>query len=428
MIDLEGSYPGHGFRGRIRYGCHRLHLRASRWLAEFNSPDGVTKEHRGYVRFFGQIGFVAKGVVYGIIGGLTVATAVHAPSPNGSENNASPQGAFLLLGSSKAVGLPLLITMAVGLLFYIIWRFWEASTGQGADRSFSSLKNFFKYRLSPFVSGCVYTAYLMYIIFVAIKNRVENKDSSSYSGCFPSCWNESVIGRVGLGFVAVAFLIATLTQLGPGITGSFKYDLRLSICRRWVRILLRTLGHIGFLARAGVFLCVAVLFIRSIDNDVDQLHFTVGASINQLSTTSAGRFCLWILGLGLVVYGLFAVSNSYFKYFPTKPRNEAFPYNQDRHQHRHFKFRRYHKHKEECPRTDDTIMSPSIKGEPCPDCHAPPLAEPITVDGFEVEPITPPATHSGAELHPMDTAVAVTPQPSTQTQPSKPVPYYYGQL
>ncbi|RKP39880.1 hypothetical protein BJ085DRAFT_1860, partial [Dimargaris cristalligena] len=280
---------------------------------------GITKEHQRHVRFFGQVGFVAKGVVYGIIGGLTIATATHAPSPAGTENNASPQGAFILIGSADAVGIPLLIVMAVGLLFYIIWRFWEAITGQGADATFSSPKNFFKYRLSPFVSGCVYTAYLFYIIFVAIKNRAEDKDSDPSSGCFPSCWNTSTIGRIGLGFIGVAFLIATLTQLIPALTGAFRHELRLSRCKRWVRYLVRTAGHIGFLARAGVFLCVAVLVIRSISDDVDQDHFTVGASINQLATTSAGKFCLWLLGLGLIVYSLFAISNSYFKYFPTRP-------------------------------------------------------------------------------------------------------------
>jgi hypothetical protein len=33
---------------------------------------------------------------------------------------------------------------------------WEAFTGQGSDKSFSKKKNFFRYRLSPFVSGLVY--------------------------------------------------------------------------------------------------------------------------------------------------------------------------------------------------------------------------------------------------------------------------------
>lgn len=35
--------------------------------------------------------------------------------------------------------------------------------GQGYDATFSSKKNFFKYRVSPFVSGAVYVTYLVFI-------------------------------------------------------------------------------------------------------------------------------------------------------------------------------------------------------------------------------------------------------------------------
>ncbi|KAJ1968440.1 hypothetical protein H4R35_006426 [Dimargaris xerosporica] len=354
--------------------------RWKRWLTDFNSPGGVTPEHRRYVRLFGQVGFIAKGIVYGIIGGLTISTATNSPSPGGSQDNASPQGAFLLIGSAGPVAIPLLLVMAVGLAFYIVWRFWEAFTGQGADQTFSSLKNFFKYRLSPFVSGCVYTAYLFYVIFVAIKDHLEDRDSEANSGCFPSCWNQTVIGRVGLGFIGVAFLIATLTQLGPAFTGSFHGELRVQHThKRWLKLLVYVAGHIGFLARAGVFLLVAVLVLKSIDSEVDQTHFTVGASINQLRHNKAGKACLWLLGLGLVVYGLFAISNSYFKYFPTRPRNNR-------------PFPRRHAHAAQCPLIRASAISPSTN-EPCPHCGGNPLPQDnLSLHEVTTSSVQPPAT------------------------------------
>ena len=61
------------------------------------------------------------------------------------------QGAFILVGNSTA-GVGYLIVMAVGVLLYSCWRYWEGITGQGSDASFGPFKNFFSYRLSSLVS------------------------------------------------------------------------------------------------------------------------------------------------------------------------------------------------------------------------------------------------------------------------------------
>lgn len=61
------------------------------------------------------------------------------------------QGAFILVGNN-GFGYPLLVVMAVGVLTYACWRFWEGITGQGSDDAFGPYKNFFRYRLSPCVS------------------------------------------------------------------------------------------------------------------------------------------------------------------------------------------------------------------------------------------------------------------------------------
>ena len=61
------------------------------------------------------------------------------------------QGAFILVGNSTA-GVGYLIVMAVGVLLYSCWRYWEGITGQGSDASFGPYKNFFSYRLSSLVS------------------------------------------------------------------------------------------------------------------------------------------------------------------------------------------------------------------------------------------------------------------------------------
>ena len=91
----------------------------------------------------------------------------------------------------------------LALLCYIVWRFWECFTFQGADATFSPLKNFFAYRLSPFTSGCVYIAYGYYIVRILA--------NSSTNVCYPDCWRDSVIGRVCL-VCWYSFLFGILVQ------------------------------------------------------------------------------------------------------------------------------------------------------------------------------------------------------------------------
>lgn len=52
---------------------------------------GVRPRHAKIVRFIGRCGFVAKGVVYGIIGVLILTNVSGAWTPNGSQGNESPQ-------------------------------------------------------------------------------------------------------------------------------------------------------------------------------------------------------------------------------------------------------------------------------------------------------------------------------------------------
>ncbi|KAI8359818.1 hypothetical protein BD560DRAFT_437521 [Blakeslea trispora] len=292
---------------------------------------GVRKKHENYVKWIGRAGFIAKGVVYGCIGVLTISNVTGAWTPNGSSQNESPQGAFLLLGGIPTIGRTILIVMAVGLVLYIIWRMWEAITGQGSDASFSKKKNFFRYRLSPFVSGLVYTAYAYYVIRMIFQTSEEQQASAS-SKTFPASWTGSTLGRAGIGLLGIAFLIAFTTQIINAVTGNFIQDLKTSEpgARKWEAFIIHLLGRIGFGGRAALFGTMSGFFWDSLakDNESGEKNM-VAAAVNKLATTGGGRFFMVVLGLSLVIYALFAVLNAYYKYFPTPPPTRHEYYTQE---------------------------------------------------------------------------------------------------
>ena len=114
------------------------------------------------------------------------------------------QGAFILVGSST-IGVPLLVLLAVALLTYCTWRFWEGCTGQGSDNANGNMRNFFRYRLSPVVSGIVYLAYTAFVITLIPKTKTARANAASNQS-FPDSWTHSSIGKTGLCLAGIAFM------------------------------------------------------------------------------------------------------------------------------------------------------------------------------------------------------------------------------
>ncbi|KAI7887423.1 hypothetical protein K492DRAFT_121219 [Lichtheimia hyalospora FSU 10163] len=282
---------------------------------------GVRPRHAKIVRFIGRCGFVAKGVVYGIIGVLVLTNVSGAWTPNGSQGNESPQGAFLLLGGIPAIGRPILVVMAIGLITYLVWRFWEAITGQAFDAMLSKRTNFFRYRLSPIVSGGVYCAYLYYLIQMIYQTNEEQQKTAS-SNEFPASFTDTTVGSAFIGVFGVAFMIAFATQIQNAVTGNFIPDLKTSApdARRWEARIVNLSGRIGFGGRAAMFGTLSGFFWDSLAkrNESGNVN-VVAAAIAKLATHDGGKAFMVLLGLSLIIYGLFAIANAYYKYFPTPP-------------------------------------------------------------------------------------------------------------
>lgn len=202
---------------------------------------------------------------------------------------------------------------------------WEAISGQGCDATFSKKKNFFRYRLSPFVSGCVYIVYAYYIFQMLAQNEQEQQESAS-SQQFPASWSKTQLGKAGVGIIAIAFVIAFFTQIINAITGNFIKDLKTSEpnANKYEAFIIHLLGRIGFGGRAALFGTMSGFFWDSLarQNESGNKNM-VAAAMAKLSTSGGGRFFMGLIGVSLVIYALFAVLNSYYKYFPSPPQSRV---------------------------------------------------------------------------------------------------------
>ena len=107
--------------------------------------DGVVRS-RGF-EWFARSGFVARGLIYGIIGILAVKLALGA---GGKTTN--QQGALKTI-AHQPFGKVLLVLVAVGLAGYALWRISRAVLGHGSEASDSGFD-----RAAALASGVVYAA------------------------------------------------------------------------------------------------------------------------------------------------------------------------------------------------------------------------------------------------------------------------------
>eukprot|EP00879_Flechtneria_rotunda_P004568 GHRR01004823.1.p1 GENE.GHRR01004823.1~~GHRR01004823.1.p1 ORF type:complete len:318 (+),score=68.30 GHRR01004823.1:475-1428(+) len=220
--------------------------------------------------------------------------------------------------------------MMVALASYITWRFWEGLAGQGYDKSFSPRKNFFKFRISPIVSGCVYVSYLIFILQLLDKEVRQLPEQPNKGESWPATWRHSNLGRAGLAVLGVAFCIATCIQLQGVLSKAWHRDYRDDLPNWFIKMVF-IIGHCGFAGRAGAFLALAVLFFKDAGGIDDTPHAAsmVANALQQLQTNDGLRAVLMIVGILLVAYGLFATLSSYARVFPTPAptRNRVVPKN-----------------------------------------------------------------------------------------------------
>ncbi|WIA33283.1 hypothetical protein OEZ86_006424 [Tetradesmus obliquus] len=311
-------------------GTSRFREKVGQAAVHVNHPQQVTHKtpdaRRRALAWLGRIGWLGKAVVYAMIGGLACQSAAvgQGPEPEASvgtksQVTASPQGAFVLLGTTPGgAGIAVLLVMMVALLCYIAWRFGEAFLGQGYDRSFSSKKNFFKFRVSPFVSGAVYCSYLVFILQL-LHTEVTHAPPSPAQETWPATWRHSSLGKAGLALLGLAFLIATCIQLQGVLSKQWHKDYR-DDAPRWLMRTIFTIGHFGFAGRGAAFLAMAIMFFKDVADadDVNHTSSMVANALQQLQANRGLRAVLMIIGILLVAYGAFAVLSSWARVFPTQ--------------------------------------------------------------------------------------------------------------
>jgi uncharacterized protein DUF1206 len=264
---------------------------------------GRTTAHSTAFEVLTRTGFVARGVIYAIIGWLAIQVATQTTS--GTPTN--QKGALETI-DKQPLGHWLLIVVAAGLGAYAIWRFVQAYAGHGPEGG-GDASTFG--RISAAASGCAYLAMCALAVSILLGSSSSGSSSSphkSAAGVLGWPGGQWIVGIAGLIFVGVA-----LYQGYKGVSRKFLEDDKTEemgpLVKRWITIS----GVIGHLARMVAFGLIGIFVIKAAVDYAPKKAVGLDGALEKLARQSYGTFLLAVVAAGLIAFGIFSIAEARYR-------------------------------------------------------------------------------------------------------------------
>lgn len=248
----------------------------------------------------GRFGYASEGVVYGLIGLLSVQVALGRGGATTDNKGALTQIAGAPFGQF------LLIAIGLGFLGYAIWRFLQAALdtdGKGNDA-----KGIVK-RIGYAASGVAHIALTLSVMqLLQSGNAGTNSDASAKS------WTATLLsqpfGQVLVIIVGLAVLGMAGYQFYQAIKATFRESAETSRMSATEEQFYTTLGRIGYAARGFVFAVIGLFLIIAARNADPGEARGIDSALATLAAQPFGPFLLGAVALGFIAYGLYLLAEA----------------------------------------------------------------------------------------------------------------------
>ena len=263
---------------------------------------------------FGHVGWMAKGLVYALVGVLFIQVASNSGS-GGEEAEANQAGAVETVAGTP-FGAVLLWVLAAGIVLYVAWRaFTVVLPGDWTGKAL--LK-----RIGYAISALVYLSLLISTI-ETLAHR--NQDPGSAEDRRLENLVADVLGMpVGRVLIVVAGLVVTgvgAAFVHTGVTGGYR-DAMSAGDQGIEGMAIDRLGLVGWIARGVAFFPIGFFLIRAAWTYHPDDAGGFDDSVHELASHPAGAVMAALMGLGFVAYGLFAALSARYQRLEG-PRNHG---------------------------------------------------------------------------------------------------------
>lgn len=262
----------------------------------------LAREHPSLVTL-ARIGWIAKGVVYGLVGVLAVPIAMSGLDSDqqaSAGDEASQQGAVAELAQHSYGALALWL-VAIGLALYVLWRL--VSLMLPASNSAKAWAT----RAGYLASVVVYSTLAWSALSIARRTGSGGESEDGKVERFTRDVMEMTGGRWIVGLVGAALIGIGAFFVHRGVTAEFRDELDGGPVGPFRHETIVRLGQAGWVGR-GVMMLLIGWFVAqaAIEFDPDEAQGIDGALRDATSSTFGAVLAL-VVAIGLILYGAFCV-------------------------------------------------------------------------------------------------------------------------
>jgi hypothetical protein len=246
-----------------------------------------------------RVGFVAKGLVYALIGALAVQVAF------GDSEQTDQKGALQAV-AEKPGGSVVLWLMVLGFVGYALWRFSEAVWGRRdeADEKKRTVK-----RLGSAVNGAIYLGFGILAFRTATAGSSGGNSSADLTATVLK-WpgGQTIVFVAGLVIIAVAVGLTI-----RGLKTDFEKHLDTGRMSPTTFKAVRRLGQVGYVARGVVFGLVGIFVCKAAMDYQPNKASGFDVALKSIAGAPAGQFLLVLAALGLICFGAYSVAEARYR-------------------------------------------------------------------------------------------------------------------
>jgi hypothetical protein len=277
---------------------HTHDSRSARALGSAEVAGGSFVRSRAF-ELFSRAGFVARALIYAIIGILALKLAF------GYGGKLTNQQGALHTVARQPFGKFLLTLVAIGLGGYSLWRLVRAGIGHGREGSDTGFE-----RVAGLASGIAYATLCVLAIEILLGSggggtSNTKKTTAGVFGWPAGVWIVGIAGGVMIG--------VALYQGYRGITKKFLNDSKVEEMSPRMKEWIGKLGLVGHLARMIVFGLVGIFLVKAAIDYSPSKAVGLDGALAKIVHRSYGPFALGVIAVGLIAFALYSLSDARYR-------------------------------------------------------------------------------------------------------------------
>jgi Domain of Unknown Function (DUF1206) len=242
-----------------------------------------------------RAGFVARGITYGLVGGMALALgAGSAPTtPN-------QQGALALIARAP-LGRVALFVIATSLLAYALWKLWQGLAPGGGE---------LWDRIANLAGGLVYVGFFAVAVRVLVGDRSSGSSEPKHAASGVLSWPG---GRWIVGAAGVILIAISAYQAYTAVRGQFEDDSRTERMDPAGRTSFRVLGRVGLVSRAAVFALIGYFVLRTAIAYKPSDTVGLDGALARIHGQPLGPLLLGLTAAGLIVFAVFSLLEARYR-------------------------------------------------------------------------------------------------------------------